>query len=62
MSNATRRGVKKGKTEIYVRITQLDDDDGSPIEAQVTDGSLTVQRGSRGGKSGGGGSAKDGKG
>ena len=55
-------GVKKGKTEIAIQITRLDDDDGYPIETQVIDGSLTVQKGSGGGKGGGDGSAKGGKG
>ncbi len=55
-------GLKKGKTEIQIEITRLDDDDGYSIEAQVIDGSLTVQRGSGGGKGGGDGSTKGGKG
>jgi hypothetical protein len=55
-------GLKKGKTEIHIQITRLDDDDGYPIEAQVIDGGLAVQRGPGGGKSGGDGSTKGGKG
>ena len=55
-------GLKKGKTEIHIQITRLDDDEGYPIDARVVDGGLTVQRASGGGKSGGDGSPKGGKG
>ena len=62
MATLAVEGLKKGKTEIHIQITRLDDDEGYPIDARVVDGGLTVQRASGGGKSGGDGSPKGGKG
>ena len=58
-------GLKKGSSEIDVRIVRLDDDDGFAIPAEIVAGSVSVKRGAgppgSGKKSGSNGWGKGGK-
>lgn len=58
------QGVKRGNTDIQIAVNRLDDDGGYPIEAQVASGSISVQKGNKGGNgdNGGGGGKGWGKG